>query len=61
MRPLPGALLQAGDARADRVVMRYAGPRMLYHHPVLALRHLFDDRRKAPIRTSRDIQSKDIP
>jgi predicted amidophosphoribosyltransferase len=33
-----------------RVVMRYAGPRMLYHHPVLAVRHLFDDRRKTPTR-----------
>jgi hypothetical protein len=23
-----------------KVVMRYAGPRMLLHHPLLALRHL---------------------
>ena len=28
-------------------VMRYAGPRMLRRHPVLALRHLFRSRRKA--------------
>jgi hypothetical protein len=28
-----------------RTVMRYAGPRMLYQHPVLALWHLFDSRR----------------
>jgi predicted amidophosphoribosyltransferase len=34
-----------------RVVMRYAGPRMLYRHPWLAVRHLFDGRRKTPIRT----------
>jgi len=33
-----------------RVVMRYAGPRMTYRHPVLAVRHLFDGRRKEPIR-----------
>ena len=31
-----------------REVMRYAGPRMLLHHPVLALRHLLDGLRKAP-------------
>src|SRR4030042_363529 len=29
-----------------REVMRYAGPRMLYRHPVLAIRHLLDGRRK---------------
>ena len=26
-----------------RRVMRYAGPRMLWHHPLTALRHLSDD------------------
>ena len=32
-----------------RVVMRYAGPRMLWQHPVLALIHLWvDSRRPAP-------------
>ena len=29
-------------------VMRYAGPRLLLHHPVLAVRHLIDERRKPP-------------
>lgn len=29
-------------------VMRFAGPRMLLRHPVLAIRHLLDDRREAP-------------
>ena len=29
-----------------RQVMRYAGPRMLLHHPVLAVRHLFESRRE---------------
>jgi hypothetical protein len=38
--------------RADRreqirEVMRYAGPRMLWHHPLSALRHLWDGRRTA--------------
>ncbi len=31
-----------------RVVMRYAGPRMPWRHPVLALLHLLDGRRAAP-------------
>ncbi len=33
---------------ATRVVMRYAGPRMLLRHPVLALLHVADGRRPAP-------------
>jgi hypothetical protein len=36
---------------AVRVVMRYAGPRMLWRHPLLALAHLLvDGRRPAPPR-----------
>jgi len=31
-----------------RVVMRYAGPRMAWRHPILALMHLLDGRRAAP-------------
>ena len=31
-----------------RVVMRYAGPRMLRRHPVLAVLHLIDGFRKTP-------------
>lgn len=27
-------------------VMRYAGPRMLWHHPVLSFHHIFDGRKK---------------
>lgn len=30
-----------------RQVMRYAGPRMLWKHPVLAFLHLWDGRKKA--------------
>lgn len=41
-----------------RVVMRYAGPKMLLRHPWLAIRHLLDGRVKAPDlprrRTSRE-------
>lgn len=31
-----------------RVMMRYAGPRMLSRHPILAIRHLLDGTRPAP-------------
>ena len=30
------------------VVMRYAGPRMLWRHPLLAVAHLLDGRRRVP-------------
>lgn len=31
-----------------RTVMRYAGPRMIYRHPILAFHHLIDGIRKVP-------------
>lgn len=31
-----------------RIAMRWAGPRMLLHHPILAIRHLIDGRRPSP-------------
>ena len=31
-----------------RVVMRYAGPRMLWEHPVMSVRHWLDGFRQAP-------------
>jgi hypothetical protein len=31
-----------------RVVMRYAGPRMIRRHPLLAIAHIVDGRREAP-------------
>ncbi len=31
-----------------KVIMRYAGPKMLWKHPILAIRHLLDGRREAP-------------
>lgn len=39
-----------------RQVMRTAGPRMLFRHPLLALRHWLDGRRKLPA-TRRDAGS----
>ena len=38
----------AGMRERVRVVMRWAGPRMLLRHPILAIRHLLDGRRPAP-------------
>ena len=32
-----------------RTVMRFAGPRMILHHPLVAIRHLLDGRRKTPL------------
>ncbi len=37
-----------------RAVMRYAGPRMLVRHPVMALLHLIDGLRKEPVRLRRE-------
>ena len=31
-----------------REVMRFAGPRMIWRHPYLAVRHLLDERKKEP-------------
>ena len=31
-----------------KAVMRYAGPRMMWKHPIMAIRHLLDGRREAP-------------
>jgi hypothetical protein len=31
-----------------RVMMRYAGPRMLFKHPILAILHIMDGKRKPP-------------
>jgi len=33
-----------------RAIMRYAGPRMSYRHPILAIHHIMDGQRKEPIR-----------
>ena len=32
-------------------IMRFSGPRMIYRHPMMAIRHLMDGRRKAPLAT----------
>ncbi|MFC1935035.1 nitrous oxide-stimulated promoter family protein [Chloroflexota bacterium] len=35
-----------------KAVMRYSGPRMLYRHPISAIRHLLDGRRQEPTHLS---------
>lgn len=42
-----------GQRAQIQAVMRYAGPRMLFRHPVLALLHLADGLRREPIRPTR--------
>lgn len=32
-----------------RVIMQWVGPRMLWHHPILAFFHILDGRRPAPM------------
>ncbi len=36
-----------------RAVMRYSGPRMIYRHPIMAIQHLVDGRRKETVRIER--------
>jgi hypothetical protein len=38
----------AENREAVRTMMRYAGPRMLWRHPFLAIAHVVDGRRPAP-------------
>ena len=38
-----------------RAVMRWAGPRMLLRHPVIAILHVIDGRRPAPLLPGRGI------
>jgi hypothetical protein len=39
-----------------REVMKFAGPRMLARHPVLAVLHLIDGKKKPPLRPKRSPQ-----
>lgn len=36
----------AQKREAIRQVMRWSGPRMLFHHPVLAVRHLMETKKQ---------------
>ena len=37
-----------------REVMRFAGPRMIWRHPYLAIRHMFDVRKQVPVLPRKD-------
>jgi hypothetical protein len=39
---------QAACREQVKVVMRFAGPRMPWRHPILAIRHIFDSYRPVP-------------
>ena len=41
-----------------RMVMRYSGPRMIYKHPIAAIWHMIDRRRKEPISQEPKIEDK---
>ena len=41
-----------------RKVMRYAGPRMLLKHPLLALMHSIDGLRRKPVKRERGVSGK---
>ncbi len=43
-----------------RQVMRWAGPRMIWHHPWLTLRHLLDKFRKAPSKVPKKKDLKNL-
>jgi len=47
-RECPVHCYRPGEREAMRAVMIYAGPRMLWTHPWLALRHLWLERKGAP-------------
>lgn len=43
-----------------RLVMRYAGPRMLLPHPILALRHLLHERRVVPNKPAPNLSNRHL-
>jgi hypothetical protein len=47
------------DARAHiRIVMRWAGPRMLLRHPILGILHKLDGRRPAPLLPAKAVKRR---
>jgi len=41
-----------------RVVMRWAGPRMMLRHPIMAIAHLTDERRPVPTLPAKSAKSR---
>src|ERR1039458_3086351 len=48
VRQMPRALLPARAARTGAGNHAYAGPRMMWEHPIMSVRHWLDGFRKAP-------------
>lgn len=42
-------------------IMRWAGPRMLWRHPILTVRHLIDDKRPVPELPEKYRPKKNLP
>ncbi|EHC60813.1 hypothetical protein LTSEJOH_4128, partial [Salmonella enterica subsp. enterica serovar Johannesburg str. S5-703] len=42
-------------------IMRWAGPRMLWRHPVLTVRHLIDDNDKRPVPELPENDKRPVP
>ncbi len=38
---MPGSLLSEKYRQQMKVIMRYAGPRMLYRHPIFSIKHYY--------------------
>jgi hypothetical protein len=51
-RECPIHCYRPAERASMRDVMRYAGPRMLWRHPLLALRHLWIERQGPPRRAA---------
>lgn len=44
----PAHCYQPAKREEMKQIMRWAGPRMLWRHPILTIRHLIDDKRPVP-------------
>lgn len=49
-RHCPVHCYQPAKREEMKQIMRWAGPRMLWRHPILTIRHLIDDQRPVPER-----------
>lgn len=48
----------SGMRERVRAVMRWAGPRMLLRHPILAIAHMIDERRPVPMLPARQVRQR---
>lgn len=43
-----------------RAVMRFSGPRMLFHHPLMAIRHLIESKKEAARQNASEKKGNDV-